>query len=327
MANFLGFGKIFGTSESSEVILKAPFKMDIDRANFCLIKTETLFKKILHRCYSKSEGAKDDDKISSLFDSAEKSSSPRGLISLVARAMTKKESIAIIYEAGIVRVANTEEKKQIVADYKKNAKSSTGVLVDFTTYCLTDLVASYMSMIYDILVSMNTQVGLAKALQIKINSLRSTVGANGKDEPIEQAKAINEALKEGRSVLLDKNDTVETLTLNSDSVKNAMNLVYGQLAGDIGVSLAFVSGELASGMSATGEADSNATEEGIQDFFNSVFKPVCDKVYSWKLSFITDDWRYSSTMIDKLLIVENSSILSQEQKTVYAERAIPIGKK
>jgi hypothetical protein len=49
--------------------------------------------------------------------------------------------------------------------------------------------------------------------------------------------------------------------------------------------------------------------------------------YNSDLVFVTDDWRYSSALLDKLIIVENSSILTQEQKQVYAERAIPITKK
>jgi hypothetical protein len=257
----------------------------------------------------------------------EKSNSPRGLISLLASAMVRKEEIAIIYDAGVVRLASFDEKHAIILDYEENNKSSKGVLVDFRKYHLTDLVHSYMSMIYDILVSMNTQVGLSKALQIKVSSLRGVVSAVGKDEPIAQAKAINESLNKGRSVLLDEKDSVQTLTLNSDSVKNTIALVNSLMATDLGVSLSFVNGELTTGMSATGEADANVDEYGFQDYFNSIFKPTCDSLYDWKLTFITDDWRYSSAMLDKLIIVENSSILTSEQKRVYAERTIPVGKK
>ena len=321
------FGDIFGKStETITKDLNAPFSLKITKENFAAIKTELLFKKILHRCYSRSEGAKDEAKIRSLFDSNENSSAPQGLISLLAYAMTKKQEIAIILENQVVRLATSKEKEQIKQDYAESAKSKLGVLVNFQKYKLADLVEVNMAMIYDILASMNTQVGLAQALQIKVSSLRGTVAVAGKEEPIQQAKDINEALKKGQSVMMDKNDLVETLTLNSDSVKSAMALVYAQLAADLGVSLSFVSGELTTGMSATGEADANADEYGFQDFFNSIFKPVCDKLYDWKLRFMSDDWRYFNAMINSLIIVENSGLLSEEQKQAFANRLMPMEK-
>lgn len=312
--------------QTEDNILDAPFCMKFDKNNFEKIKTENLYKKILQRCYSRSEGAKDAEKVQSLFDSNEKSESPRGLISLLAKAMTEKAEIAVIYKNGIVKVANSEEREQIKKDYANNAKSSLGILVSFKDYCLTDLVKGYMSIIYDILSTMNTQVGLAQALQIKVSMLRGTVSVNGKDEPIAQAKKINEALTKGRSVLLDEKDRVEVMTLDSDSVKNAMTLIYSQLCAEIGMPLSFVTGELASGMSATGEADTNQQEEGLQDFFNSILKPCCDKLYGWDLRFVSDDWRYFSAMIGSLIAVENSSLLSDEQKRAFADRLMPVGK-
>lgn len=322
------FDNWFANDKRTEFdVLNAPFCMKFSRDHFEKIKTENLYKKILQRCYSRSEGAKDAEKIQSLFDSSERSGSPRGLISLLAKAMTDKAEIAIIYDAGVVRLADSAEKEKIKKDYEDKAKSSLGILVSFKDYCLTDLVKGYMSMIYDILSSMNTQVGLAKALQIKVAMLRSTVSVNGKDEPIAQAKAINEALTKGQSVLMDEKDKAEVLKLDSASVEAAFKFVCSLLASDLGVSLSFITGELTSGMSATGEADSNADEYGFQDYFNSIFKPSCDKLYSWNLVFLSDDWRYTGTMLDKLIIVENSSILSAEQKRIYAERAIPISDK
>lgn len=106
-----------------------------------------------------------------------------------------------------------------------------------------------------------------------------------------------------------------------------MTLIYSQLCAEIGMPLSFVTGELTSGMSATGEADTNQQEEGLQDFFNSIFKPSCDKLYGWNLRFVSDDWRYFSAMIGSLIVVENTSLLSDEQKKAFAERLMPISSK
>jgi hypothetical protein len=322
------FGELFSNDSITEhKDLNSPYKISIKKNDFSLIKTRNIYKRILLRCYSRSEGATDQKKIASLFDSKEVSDAMSGLITLIANAMAKKEQVAIIYKNGISRLATYQEKEEIKKDLENNNSSEVGILLDFRNYELTNLVNSYYSMIYDILDSMNTQVGLARALQIKISSLRGTVSVAGKDEPIKQAVEINEALIKGQSVLLDKNDAVETLTINSDSVKNAIMLVNSQLASDLGVSLSFVNGELTTGMSATGEADSNADEYGFQDFFDSIFKPACDKLFGWNLRFVSDDWRYFNAMIGNLIIVENSALLSDEQKRAFADRLMPISKK
>jgi hypothetical protein len=322
------FGELFSNDSITEhKDLNSPYKISIKKNDFSLIKTRNIYKRILLRCYSRSEGATDPKKIASLFDSKEVSDAMSGLITLIANAMAKKEQVAIIYKNGISRLATYQEKEEIKKDLENNNSSEVGILLDFRNYELTNLVNSYYSMIYDILDSMNTQVGLARALQIKISSLRGTVSVAGKDEPIKQAVEINEALTKGQSVLLDKNDAVETLTINSDSVKNAIMLVNSQLASDLGVSLSFVNGELTTGMSATGEADSNADEYGFQDFFDSIFKPACDKLFGWNLRFVSDDWRYFNAMIGNLIIVENSALLSDEQKRAFADRLMPTSKK
>lgn len=318
------FGSLFGTAESTEIKLDQPFIIAIKKSDFCEIKTELLFKKILESAYSRSEGAKDPEKIRSLFDSSEQSNASKGLISHIANSMTYKKKQALIYTTGIVKIADNKEKEAIEKEYQENGKSSKGVLVNFTNYKLRDLLFVYISLIYDIMTSMNTQVGLANALQIKINSLRGTVGLSGKDEPITQAKSINEALKNGKSVLLDKNDAVETLKIESASIKDAVEFVNSLIAGELGVSLSFVNGVLTSGMSATGEADANANEYCFQNFFNEHLQPICKGLYDWDLQFMTDDWRWFSAMADKLLIVENSSLLSIEQKELFSNRLIPV---
>lgn len=320
-------GRIFRNSEATDTVLISPFKIGLNQALFCDIKTQSLFKKMLNRVYSRVEGAIDKDKIQSIFDSSEKSGALTGLISILAEGMEKRKRLILIYDSGIVRKANIQEAKKIEDDYEKFAKSTRGIIVDFKNYWLADLIKAYMSMTYDIITSMNTQVGLAKALQIKISALRGTVSAAGKDDPINQAKEINQALTSGRSVLLDKNDAVESLKIDSGSVEAGIKLVNNLIAAELGVSTSFVNGELTTGMSATGEADVNADEYGFQDMFNSIFKPVCDRLYGWNLQFVTDDWRYTGAMLDKLIIVENSSILSDEQKTAYAQRAIPLSTK
>ena len=176
-----------------------------------------------------------------------------------------------------------------------------------------------MSLIYDIMSGAKVNLGLAKALQLKINDLRKTVAASSSEDIKNQAMSIAEALKDGKSVALDGNDKIETTELQTQQIVDGLKLVYGCLASILGVSVSFVAGELTSGMAVTGEADVNANEDGIKDFFNSVFKPIHDKLFDVQLKFKTDNWRKVKEFASVIPYIESSMYASEEQKKAFFE--------
>lgn len=322
----MAFTNIFKTITGGAVVtdLASPYKLAVDELIFIDFKTSILYQKILKRCYAKSIGLSDEE-ARNLWDSVELGNAQYGIITQIADAMTKKKELFLVNDSGIVRVADAEEMEQIRKDYAEKASSKIGVYMNFKKYTLTDIIKVYMSLIYDIMNGAKVNLGLAKALQLKMADLRKLVATSSSEDTKGQAKAIVEALKNGKSIAIDAGDTIQTTELQTAPITEGLKLVYGLLASEIGVSTSFVCGELTSGMAVTGEADVNANEDGIKDFFNSVFKPVIDKLFNKKIMFKTDNWRKIKEYAQIIPYIESSLLIPEEQKKKFFEYIFEMG--
>lgn len=312
----MAFPKLFKTLTGGTVItdLVNPYTLSVEQRIFVDFQTSLLYQKILKRCYAKSKGLSDDE-ARNLWDSVELSNAKYGTITLISNAMTAKKELILVNDSGIVRVADNKEAEAIKKAYEEGKKTENkSVYMNFSKYTMTDIIKVYMGLVYDIMSSAKTNLGLAKAVQIKINDMRKLIATSSSENPSEQAKAIAEALKDGKSVGIDAGDTIETTQLQTQPVVDGLKLVYGCLASLLGVSTSFVAGELTSGMAVTGEADVNANEEGIKDFFNSVFKPIHEKLFDKKITFKTDNWRKIKEFATIIPFVESSMYIEDEQK-------------
>lgn len=326
------FFKNGNTTESTvSPTLIRPYKLSLDEKRFINTRTQVLYEKILKRCYHKTIGL-DDDKgsiASSIFLSVEYGAEQNGTIPLVAKAMTDMRKIYLVYseKAGLVRIANLEEQQEIDKHYKEYQNTvsllnggNRGMVLDFSRYEMTRLIKCYMSLLYAVLDSANTQVNLARSLQIKIDKLRENISVLTSDDAIKQANQINDALKSGDSVLLAKLDDVIQTAINSDSTAKAIEIFNTALASDLGLSLSFVSGALTSGMSATGDADINYEDAGIKDFWVTIWRPICLKLYGKdSVKYKTDRWRSLEAKLKSLVYIESSLLFTDEQKAEYAQ--------
>jgi hypothetical protein len=311
----MGFPNIFKTYTGGQVVtdLASPYKLQVDEKIFIDFNTSLLYQKILKRCYAKSLNFPEEAALN-LWDSVELSNAQHGTISLISDAMTKKQELILVNDAGIVRVATSEEAQEIKKDYADGKTSKKGVYMNFQKYTMTDIIKVYMSLIYDIMGGAKTNLGLTKALQIKIADLRKTIATSSSEDTVSQAKAIAGALKDGKSVGIDAGDSIVTTELQTQPIIDGLKLVYGCLASILGVSTSFICGELTSGMAVTGEADVNANEDGIKDFFNSVFKPIHDKLFDIKLKFKSDNWRKIKEFSSIIPYIESSMYLDEGKK-------------
>ena len=325
------FFKNGGTPQTAEQTFVRPYKLGLDELKFINSRTQVLYEKILKRCYHKTIGLEDAEGniASSVFLSVEYGAEQNGAIPLIAKAMTQMRKVYLVYResAGLVRVATLEEQVEIDKHYKyyQNAESKLnngdrGMVLDFTKYELTRLIKCYMALLYAVLDSANTQVNLARSLQIKIDKLRENISVLTSEDAIKQANQINDALKAGNSILLSKMDEVIQTAINSESTAKAIEIFNTALASDLGLSLSFVSGALTSGMSATGDADINYEDTGIKDFWVTIWKPVCLKLYGEKnVKYKTDRWRFLEAKLKSLVYIESSLLFTDEQKKEYAQ--------
>lgn len=328
---FLGF-KNRGPATAEMTQLTCPYKLCMCERDFVRVKTLALLERILKRCYHKTAGIdrKAFDKVAqSVFLSVESGAEQNGTIPLVARAMLDRQKIYLVYSEslGLVRKATSDEQRELTEAYKSNNNATgrlrdgkRGMVLNFANYDLVQLIKCYMTLIYAVMDSGNTQVNLSRSLQIKINKLRDNISVLTSDDAIKQSNNINDALKRGNSVLLDNLDNVIQTAVNADSTQKALDIFYSALAADIGLSMSFVSGVLTSGMSATGDADINYEENGIKDFWTTIWRPICVKLYgAERVYFDTDRWRNLTARLQNLVYVENSMLFSEEQKKQFAE--------
>lgn len=328
---FLGF-KNRGPATAEMTQLTCPYKLCMCERDFVRVKTLALLERILKRCYHKTAGIdkKVYDKIAqSVFLSVESGAEQNGTIPLVARAMLDRQKIYLVYSEslGLVRKATSDEQRELTEAYKSNNNATgrlrdgkRGMVLNFANYDLVQLIKCYMTLIYAVMDSGNTQVNLSRSLQIKINKLRDNISVLTSDDAIKQSNNINDALKRGNSVLLDNLDNVIQTAVNADSTQKALDIFYSALAADIGLSMSFVSGVLTSGMSATGDADINYEENGIKDFWTTIWRPICIKLYGQeRVHFDTDRWRNLTARLQNLVYVENSALFTDEQKKQFAE--------
>lgn len=299
--------------------LIAPFCVEMDIKDFVDFKVITLYAKILRRCYAKSSGLS-DEQAANLWDSVDLGDAQHGIINKVSFAMAKKKELILFKDGGIVREAEQAEADQIKKDYEERGRSDKGVYLNFKKYAMTDVLRLYMAFIFEIIRGAWVNVNLTKALQLKIADARKTIAASDAADPMQVASNVVNALKDGKSVFLDAGDEVKTTDLQTQAIKDALSLVYGLLAGELGVSTAFICGELTSGMAVTGEADVNANEDGIKDFFNSVFKPIMDKLFGVSLKFKSDNWRRIKEFAQIIPFVETAEYISEEKKRELLER-------
>lgn len=331
MAGFLGFrNRNPQTAEMTQ--LACPYKLCMCERDFVRVKTLALLERILKRCFHKTVGIaeKDYNNIAqSVFLSVESGAEKNGTIPLVARAMLERAKIYLVYaeDLGLVRKATTQEQQELDRKYKENNNATgqldgglRGMVLNFMNYDLVTLIKCYMALIYAVMDSGNTQVNLSRSLQIKINKLRDNISVLTSEDAVKQTNNINDALKRGNSVLLDNLDSVIQTAINADSIDKALNIFYSALASDLGLSVSFVSGVLTSGMSATGDADINYEENGIKDFWTTIWRPICIKLYGQdKIKFDTDKWRNLTARLQNLVYVENSMLFTEEEKVEFAK--------
>src|SRR5690606_1870604 len=105
---------------------------------------------------------------------------------------------------------------------------------------------------------------IAKAVQIKMHEMRSSVSVADSSIAIDQAKAIAEALSKGRDVLLDKNDDITTTTPDITPTEKSLEFIDTKRAYILNAPKSYVSGELAGGLGDSGNADMRAVERCLK---------------------------------------------------------------
>lgn len=307
--------------------LIAPFKLYMEEPNFVQIETKELFKNLLIECYNKSTGLSDKQSLA-MWDNFERfnDKTTAGFIGMIAEAMTNKTTAYIVYDktTGVIRKATSAEQSEIRKDYQNKAKSDVGIMANFTRYDKADIIKLYYALLYNVVDGLNTSINVTKAVKYMASLLREKTNKESSADIIKQAKEIVQSLKDGKPVLIDSEDKLESGTVDVKPVESAVDFICGRIAGELRVSLSYVNGKMTSGISSTGEADEQANERGIEIIFNSIFKPLVDSLFNVDLQFQSDNYHRLSAYSKILPIIESSDIIDDEQKAEFVKEMFNI---
>jgi len=251
-----------------------------------------------------------------LYDNCLVNEAQMGLISLLANAMFDKKDLFLVYKSDVLRLATPEEKKQIELDYKQSAKSSVGVFISFKNYDRTDMLRIYSALEYYSTAGLHKSVNLSKAVQIKIEGLRSSVALADKQVAVDQMKALADNLTKGRAIGIDAKDSVQTAQVDTAPVEKAISFTDSKRASILGLPVAYVSGELTGGIGSTGEADMRQIERGLKQYFVTIVRPVLKALFGVDVTFKSQDFRSLSSALEALRTFDmvSDSFLPNEMK-------------
>ena len=314
MSIFDGITNIFTKWVSTDYEIENPFNMCITNVDYSKYYGVEIYRRILTDCLNRANGLSEEQKML-FWDSCLTSDVKQGLITILSFAMYNKSTVYIVYKVGVIRTATKEEEAQIDSD----PTGKSGIKVDFTNFYKTDLLNIYIALLYNIIATCNTGLNLSKALKVGISKLRETVSNENKEPVIAQIKAINEALKAGKSVALDKEDTVSAVGFDFTSTEKGMEIFTNLIANLLGFPQSYLSGIISGGLNNTGENDTIAVERGLLFYFNSILKPTTDKLLGTNIKFKSDNWRKLLPFKDLLPALEMTTLLTDEEKQEMIE--------
>lgn len=240
--------------------------------------------------------------------------------------MSDKAKIAILYDSatGVIRKATSSEQAQIQAAYKLGKEPPRGsVEVSFSQYGRTDMLKIYSALEYASVGSVYKTMNLAKAIQIKLNDLRASVGKTDADDIVQQAQQIVKALKAGCDVALDGKDTIETARPDLTAADAALSLINQKRSFYLGLPASWITGLSKNSMGDTGEGDAKKVEQGLKAYFAAIVKPVVDALFGKNVTFKSDDFRQMGTALELLKTLElvSEEFISADNKLKLINKA------
>lgn len=281
----------FGFGQSTSVELPDIYPIPIAQGEFVKIDVQNIYTRILTDVLERTEGIP-NDKQKLLWDNCSAGESQDGLVTLVAKAMVSKTDLFLVYDKSVkvIRKATSAEEQKIKDDYKTKAESPIGIYITFKNYTRTDMVKLYSALEHCSVGGLYKAMNLSKAVQLKFNELRSSVGMNDSADVKTQAKAIADGLKDGKDIMLDAKDIIETAKPDLTATNSAMEFIAAKQSFYLGLPASWITGQQSKGLSDTGKSDSKSVERGLKPYYFSIIKPVCDMLFGVVTSFKSEDF-------------------------------------
>lgn len=324
---WLGF---IGGSSKDEEKLPDIFPIPITQLDFVKIDVQNIYTRILTDVLERTQGiSKKNEPL--LWDNCLASENKDGLVTLVACAMAEKKELYLVYSPSllVVRKATTAEQVQIKDAYEikaepvKMGSGMIGLYVTFKNYIKSDMVKFYSALEYCAVGGLWKQANISKSVLIKISDLRGSVSLGDSAAAKTQAKAMADGMAEGRDVLMDAKDVIESLKPDTTATDSTLELIAKKQSFYLGMPASYFYGQQSKGLSDTGKADSKATERGLKGYYFSVIKPILEGLFGGSLKFKSEDAEGLDTALKTLETMDRTSeaYLNVENKTLIVNRA------
>ncbi len=299
------------------------FPIGMNQMDFVRIDVTTIFSRILTDVVERCHGLSDDE-TSVLWDNCIKSEQSDGLITRLARAMCDRRDLFLVYDKALklIRLADANEQATIEADYKKNNESTTGIYISFRHFYRADLIKIYSALEYVSVSSLHKAINLSKAVQIKMNDMRKSVNLTDADEVKAQGMALAKALADGRDVMLDAKDIIETQIPDLTGIQTAIEFINEKRSFYLGMPECYISGEQTGGLNADGTGDAKAIERGLKNYYQAVMRPVFEALFKTKTTYKSQDFTQITAASDmlKTFTLTDNELVSKENKTLILNR-------
>lgn len=308
-----GTGEILGNYE-----LPLIFPMAMNEGDFIRNDLETIYAKILTDVLERTQGL-EPDQAAAMWDNCLANENSKGIVSLLSTAMYERTDLYLVYDKALkfARLANQAERAKISEDYKKQAYSSVGVYVSFKDFKKTSILKLYSVFEYLTICSLHKSMNLSKAMLIKISELRSSVSLTDSKKAEAQAKQIATQLGEGKDVLIDAKDIIESPIPDISSIEKAFSFINEKKSFYLGLPKSYITGEQTSGMGSTGEQDTKAIERGLKNYYQSIIKPLLTSLFGVELTYKSQDFRQITQGLTALQTFDliSDTHISSENKT------------
>lgn len=315
--SFLGLGSS-GSSELPDI-----YPIPVRQADFVSVDVENIYTRILTAVLERTTGITDED-LKFLWDNCLGSETQDGIVTMLAKAMNEKSELFLVFDKAVkvVRKATPQEQVEIKADYKAKASSDRGVFITFQNFRKSDMIRFYSALEYCSVGGLYKSANLSKAIQLKFNELRSSTGLSDSADVKTQAVAMAQGLQQGKDVMMDAKDILETAKPDLTATNAALELIVAKQSFYLGLPASWITGQTSKGMSDTGKADTKAVERGLKPYYFSIIQPVMDALFGVKTSFKSEDFEMldSANETLKTFDLTTDDFLSHDNKQLIINR-------
>ena len=165
-------------------------------------------------------------------------------------------------------------------------------------------------------------MNLSKAIQLKISDLRASVGNVDAADINSQAQSLAKGLGNGKDVLLDAKDSIDTSKPDLTATNSSMEFIAQKRSFYLGMPASWITGLSPKGLGDSGEATAKDVERGLKNYYFAIIKPVIETIFGVKTTFKTEDFFGLSVALETLKTFEVTSdeLMSSDNKRVFINK-------